>query len=79
MARNKYAGYCYCCGTFVPVGYGHFERRWGKDSPVSFKPDGHTVHDFDARFALEDEGIITPDDKWKWAYLADEPIQLKIR
>ena len=31
MARNKYAGYCYCCGTFVPVGYGHFERRWGKD------------------------------------------------
>lgn len=30
MARNKYAGYCYCCGAFVPVGYGHFERRWGK-------------------------------------------------
>lgn len=53
--------------------------KWDKDSPVSFKPDGHTVHDFDARFALEDEGIITPEDKWKWAYLADEPIQLKIR
>ena len=31
MARNKYEGYCYCCGSFVPVGYGHFERRWGKD------------------------------------------------
>ena len=30
MARNKYAGYCYCCGEFVPVGFGHFERRWGK-------------------------------------------------
>lgn len=27
MARNKYEGYCYCCGVFVPVGYGHFERR----------------------------------------------------
>lgn len=53
--------------------------KWDKDSPVSFKPDGHTVHDFDARFALEDEGIITPEDKWKWAYLADEPIQLKIQ
>ena len=53
--------------------------KWDKDSPVSFKPDGRTVHDFDARFALEDEGVITPDDKWKWAYLADEPIQLKIR
>lgn len=53
--------------------------KWDLGSPVSFKPDGHTVHDFDARFALEDEGIITPEDKWKWAYLADEPIQLKIR
>ena len=53
--------------------------KWDLDSPVSFKPDGHTVHDFDARFALEDEGIITPQDKWKWAYLADEPIQLKIQ
>ena len=53
--------------------------KWDLDSPVSFKPDGHTVHDFDARFALEDDGIVTPEDKWKWAYLADEPIQLKIQ
>ncbi len=53
--------------------------KWDLDSPVSFKPDGRTVHDFDARFALEDEGIIAPEDKWKWAYLDDEPIQMKIR
>jgi len=26
MARNHYAGYCYCCGKYVPPGYGHFER-----------------------------------------------------
>lgn len=26
MARNKYPGYCYCCGSYVPPGYGHFER-----------------------------------------------------
>ena len=52
--------------------------KWDADSPVSFKPDGHTVHDFDERFALEEEGVISPDDKWKWAYLCDEPIQLKI-
>ena len=26
MARNRYAGYCYCCGKYVPSGYGHFER-----------------------------------------------------
>lgn len=30
MARNRYPGYCYYCGEFVPIGYGHFERRWGK-------------------------------------------------
>lgn len=30
MARNRYPGTCYCCGVFIPVGFGHFERRWGK-------------------------------------------------
>lgn len=30
--------------------------KWDKDSPVTFKSDGHTVHDFDARFAAEDAG-----------------------
>lgn len=29
--------------------------KWDKDSPVSFKPDGTTVHDLDRRFALEDQ------------------------
>lgn len=43
--------------------------KWDTDSPVSFKPDGHTVHDFDARFALEDEGIVSPDERWSWSYL----------
>ena len=52
--------------------------KWDADSPVTFKPDGHTVHDFDARFALEDQGLITPSDPWKWSYLEDRPIQLKM-
>lgn len=30
MARNRYPGFCYCCGKYVPAGYGHFERRWGQ-------------------------------------------------
>lgn len=30
MARNRYPGFCYCCGVYVPAGYGHFERRWGQ-------------------------------------------------
>lgn len=47
--------------------------KWDKDSPVTFKPDGHTVHDFDRRFQLEDEGFIAPDDKlFRWAMLDDE-------
>ena len=52
--------------------------KWDIDSPVSFKPDGHTVHDFDERFALEDEGLIRQTDKWRWDYLTDRPIQLRI-
>lgn len=30
MARNKFAGDCYKCGTRVEVGDGHFERHNGK-------------------------------------------------
>ncbi len=45
---------------------------YGKDSPVSFKPDGHTVHDFDRRFRLEDEGMIYADDRFRWSMLDDE-------
>lgn len=29
MARNKYAGICYCCNTYIPPGFGHFERYKG--------------------------------------------------
>lgn len=29
MARNRYPGYCYCCGKYVPTGYGHFELQRG--------------------------------------------------
>lgn len=51
--------------------------QWDSDSPVSFKPDGHTVHDFDRRFALEDAGILLPGDKtFKWSML-DGDIQMK--
>lgn len=29
MARNRYPGTCYCCGEYVPTGFGHFERYRG--------------------------------------------------
>ncbi len=33
---------------------------WDLDSLVTFHADGHTVHDFDRRFTMEDEGLIPP-------------------
>ena len=52
--------------------------QWDKDSPRSFKADGHSVHDYDRRFQLEDEGFISPDDKlFRWAML-DGPLQYRL-
>ena len=51
--------------------------KWDSDSPVNFKPDGHTVHDFEERFALEDAGIVSSEEPWKWSYLQE--VQLKWR
>lgn len=51
--------------------------KWDADSPVSFKADGHTVHDFDRRFQAEDENLIFPDDKkFRWNML-DEELNLR--
>ena len=46
--------------------------KWDKDSPVTFKADGHTVHDYDRRFALEDQKLIVPSDNFRWAMLDEE-------
>lgn len=43
--------------------------KWDKDSPVTFKADGHTVHDYDRRFQLEDEGRIPTDRRFRWDML----------
>lgn len=51
--------------------------KWDKDSPVTFKADGHTVHDFDRRFALEDEGFIMPDEYFRWSMLEDENLNYR--
>ena len=39
--------------------------KWDTDSPLTFHADGHTVHDFDRRFQLEDEGFLD-DDLFRW-------------
>lgn len=46
--------------------------KWDADSPVTFHADGHTVHDFDRRFALEDEGLINKDEPFRWTMLDSE-------
>lgn len=51
--------------------------KWDNDSPVTFKPDGHTVHDFDRRFQAEDNGLIIPGDrKFRWSQI-DGEVQIK--
>lgn len=41
--------------------------KWDKDSPVTFHADGHTIHDFEERFALEDVGqIMAGDTRFRW-------------
>lgn len=53
--------------------------KWDTDSPVNFKPDGHTVHDFDRRFQMEDEGLLFPDDKvFRWAMLDDYTLTYRL-
>lgn len=48
MARNRYPGVCYCCGKWVPVGYGHFERHAGGWRVKCVKcASGRTVTDKD--------------------------------
>lgn len=48
MARNRYPGYCYCCGAYVPTGYGHFERHKGEWRVKCVKcASGRTVKDTD--------------------------------
>lgn len=53
--------------------YWELMLKWDSDSPVTFHADGHTVHDFDRRFQLEDEGLISADDKvFRWRMLDAE-------
>lgn len=46
--------------------------KWDKDSPVAFKADGHTVWDYERRFALEDDGLIYPGELFRWDMLERE-------
>ena len=40
--------------------------KWDSDSPTTFHADGHTVRDFEKRFAAEDKGIIDTSKRFLW-------------
>lgn len=46
--------------------------KWDKDSPVTFKADGHTVWDYEKRFSMEDEGLLYPGELFRWDMLERE-------
>ncbi len=47
--------------------------KWDNDSPMTFKADGHTVHDFDRRFQMEDSFDIPTDRTFRWEMLDRPP------
>lgn len=47
--------------------------KWDSDSPVTFHADGHTVHDFDKRFEIEQNVTI---ERFRWGMATGEiPVQ----
>lgn len=56
--------------------YWQLLMKWDNDSPVKFHADGHTVHDFDRRFSLEEEGLIHSDEKFRWSMLENQQLRL---
>lgn len=42
--------------------------NWDDESPTKFHADGHTVHDFDKRFAAEDAGMFE-NRAFRWKLL----------
>lgn len=40
--------------------------KWDNDSPMSFKSDGTTIHDYDKRFRMEDDGKIDRNKRFLW-------------
>ena len=50
--------------------------KWDLDSPTTFKPDGHTVHDYELRFQMEDEGKVPADRRFRWKMIIKEETQM---
>lgn len=52
---------------------------WDSDSPLKFKADGQSVCDYERRFQLEDEGLLSPDDKvFRWVMLDSDSLNYRL-
>ncbi len=52
--------------------------KWDKDSPVTFKGNGHTVHDLDKRFELESKAKVPMDKTFKWGMISEDTMSKRI-
>ena len=52
--------------------------QWDTDSPIPFKPDGQTIHDFEKRFALEEKGLVPVGNNFQWEMLQDKNVLCQI-
>lgn len=43
--------------------------KWDVDSPVTFGADGRTLRDYEKRFALEDDGLIDAEKRFRWRWI----------
>lgn len=57
--------------------YWEMMLKWDKDSPVTFKADGHTLHDYEARFRAEDAGLVPTDRNFRWEMIGRKIIKPK--
>lgn len=46
--------------------------EWDLDSPISFKGNGRTVHDYERRFQLEEQAKVPMDRTFRWGMMEDK-------
>lgn len=51
--------------------YWNLLLKWDNDSGVIFDANGHTVHDWDKRFELEEKGLVPTNYSFRWNMLKD--------
>lgn len=52
---------------------------WDLDSPISFKGNGRTVHDYERRFQLEEQAKVPMDRTFRWGMMEDKSMIKGIR